>query len=98
MRDLGKAYAHRADKSTQPDGASNKLLKLNTSALYAKAASERHGFGINDPNSIAQVGHALLSGWCVLLPTGLKPQCPCPQGPLGYGLLVASHRSDMCVQ
>jgi hypothetical protein len=47
IRDLGKAYALKDGK--EGGGMSG----MRTSDLYARATTERHGFGANDPNGLA---------------------------------------------
>lgn len=53
IRDLGKAYAHRGDKTTHTADA--KVLTLKTSELHQVAVKSRGGFGANDPHSIQQL-------------------------------------------
>jgi len=52
IRDLGKAYAVRGDKSA---AAQAKLLRLKTSELHAQARTQSHGFAAGDPNNISSL-------------------------------------------
>ena len=52
VRDLGKAYAVRGDKSAASQA---KLLRLKTSELHSIARTQSHGFAAGDPNNISSL-------------------------------------------